>query len=206
MLQFDADFGRSIGLSQIGATVEVRRFNMRTKKWMPWIPGVVVGHRVERFHVSLARTILVDLIESSYPNVTPGWVRAGPLRRTNIIPACLGGHIHPIPRRAAGRPLLQTVRLGKGDDGQSGRYGELKYFMFTGGGHRLRRVFASSESSDQVQCTNRITRRCPCISPHPRIGLTLYAHLFSALTQRTRSLTSPSPLNTEKGLCLRSSP
>ncbi|TDL22774.1 hypothetical protein BD410DRAFT_788093 [Rickenella mellea] len=36
---------------QIGATVEVRRFNIRTRQWMPWRNGRVVGHRVERFHV-----------------------------------------------------------------------------------------------------------------------------------------------------------
>ncbi|KAI5122619.1 hypothetical protein M0805_008708 [Coniferiporia weirii] len=51
----------------IGTTVEVRRFNMRTKTWMPWNTGVVTGHRIERFHVGTE----VDLydVKTSYPNV-----------------------------------------------------------------------------------------------------------------------------------------
>ena len=38
---------------------------MRTKTWMPWIPGVVVGHRVERFHVG-SELDLYD-VQTSYP-------------------------------------------------------------------------------------------------------------------------------------------
>ncbi|KAL5499208.1 hypothetical protein ACEPAH_1726 [Sanghuangporus vaninii] len=55
--------GRAI---PIGSQVEVRRFNMRLREWMPWIPGVVVGHRVERFHVGME----VDLydVQTTYPH------------------------------------------------------------------------------------------------------------------------------------------
>ncbi|KAH8108775.1 hypothetical protein DFH11DRAFT_1731627 [Phellopilus nigrolimitatus] len=50
----------------MGAAVEVRRFNMRTKEWMPWIPGIIIGHRIERFHVGTE----VDLydVQTTYPN------------------------------------------------------------------------------------------------------------------------------------------
>lgn len=46
--------------AQIGARVEVRRFNIRTKQWMPWICGTVVGHRVERFHVRTLHLSILD--------------------------------------------------------------------------------------------------------------------------------------------------
>lgn len=51
----------------LGAAVEVRRFNMRLKEWMPWVPGVIIGHRIERFHVAME----VDLydVQTSYPQM-----------------------------------------------------------------------------------------------------------------------------------------
>ncbi|THH03163.1 hypothetical protein EW145_g6476 [Phellinidium pouzarii] len=52
---------------QIGTTVEVRRFNMRMNMWMPWIPGVIIGRRMERFHAG-TEVELYD-VQTMYPNV-----------------------------------------------------------------------------------------------------------------------------------------
>ena len=35
----------------IGTLVQVRRFNVRERVWMNWVPGRIIEHRVERFHV-----------------------------------------------------------------------------------------------------------------------------------------------------------
>ena len=36
-----------------GTAVEVRRFNIRTCQWMPWVSGIVLARRCERFHAGL---------------------------------------------------------------------------------------------------------------------------------------------------------
>jgi len=59
----------------VGTSVQVRRFNVRERVWMDWMPGKVVEHRVERFHVRFdISTKIYTVVDAS-----KGWPGNGPV-------------------------------------------------------------------------------------------------------------------------------